>query len=288
MTLMRDFGTEDKCREYLEKLRWPVTVKCPRCDSISISRIVDRGQYDCNSCRYQFSVTSGTIMHDTHLSLWKWFAAVYLITESKKGISANQLSRTLEMTYKTSWYLCHRIRKALQTPHALLTGVCEVDETYVGGKRKKVKGGYVKNKAMVLGAIERGGKLTVRTANRRTKVTLRKFITDTIGADAVAIFTDDNPAYTNIIREYRRHETVNHSKEEWVRGDVHTNTVENAWSLFKRSLIGAFHKVSHKHLDLYLDEFEYKFNNRDNPLIFRDALKELLTAESVPYAELVA
>lgn len=286
--LIDEFRSEDKCREYLQALRWPDGVVCPRCKMTTISKIHARDQYDCDKCRYQFSVTSQTIMHDTHLPLWKWFLAVYMMVESKKSVSANQLSRTLDVAYRTSWFLCHRIRKALYTPHALMMGIVEIDETYIGGKVKGKGRGFKDNKAIVLGVVERNGKTRMQTASNANRGTLRQFISQCVSENAEAVFTDENAAYGNLATAKRRHERVNHSEEEWVRGDVHTNTVENAWSLFKRGLIGAYHKVSKKHLDLYLDEFEFRFNNRENPYIFRDAMKELLTADNIRYAELVA
>ena len=134
VNLIERFGNEGKCQDYLEDLRWSDGVTCPRCGSKSISRYREKYVYDCNSCRYQFSVTAGTIFHDSHLPLWKWFLATYLMCESKKGISANQVKRALSVSYKTAWYLCHRIRNAMSdgTPN-LLKGIVEVDETYVGG-----------------------------------------------------------------------------------------------------------------------------------------------------------
>ena len=141
--LFAQFGSDEKCREQLTALRWPKGVTCPRCQSKSISTIAERDQYDCNACRYQFSVTSGTIFHDTHLPLSKWFIAIYLMTESKKGMSALQIKRTLCVAYETAWYLCHRIRAAMREINSeLLRGVVEVDETYVGGKVRGMGRGY--------------------------------------------------------------------------------------------------------------------------------------------------
>ena len=137
--LVEDFRSEAKCRAYLESLRWPETVACPRCQSVKISRIASRSQFDCDSCRYQFSVTAGTIFHDSHLPLWKWLLATYMMAEAKKGVSANQLKRTLAVSYKTAWYLCHRIRAAMKDANPRpLDGIVEVDETWVGGKRRGV------------------------------------------------------------------------------------------------------------------------------------------------------
>lgn len=139
--LIERFGSEDKCRAYLEELRWPDGVRCPRCDSAKVSRIKTRKQFDCEGCRYQFSVTAGTLFHDSHLPLWKWFLAIYLIVESKKGISAKQLQRMLKVSYKTAWYLSHRIRDAMgEAEQPGLLGIIEADETWHGGKRKVKQG----------------------------------------------------------------------------------------------------------------------------------------------------
>lgn len=289
MKLMEAFDTEAECRAWLEDLRWPDGIECPRCQGKTISRIHKRDQFDCDSCRYQFSVMSGTIFHDSHLPLPKWFVAVYLICESKKGISANQMKRTLEVSYKTAWYLCHRIRKAMQEAHPEpLTGTIEVDETWVGGKRRHVGKGYVGNKTMVLGCIERGGKVRMRTDKTPSHKVLRAFISEYTAPDAKRLITDDHPGYRGIEDADTTHEYVNHRTEEWVRGDVHTNNIESAWSLFKRSIVGAYHQVSKKHLDAYLNEFEFRFNNRKNPFLFRDTMLKLIASPNMEYKKLVA
>jgi transposase-like protein len=283
--LVDRFGDEDACRTYLEELRWPNGVACPRCGCDSVSRIEKRNQYDCNSCRYQFSVTAGTLFHDSHLPLRKWFMAVYLICESKKGISANQLKRTLHVSYKTAWYLCHRIRDAMgDDPQPLLNGIVEVDETYVGGKRRHVGQGYKGNKAVVVGAVQRDGEVRLKVVPGRDRATLKQFIDRYANPDAM-IFTDDYAVYDYLPPE--RHREVNHSAEEWARGDVHTNTVEGVWSLFKRSVVGSYHKVSIKHLPAYLDEMEFRFNGRDNPFLFRDTLLRMIEGDALPYKDLV-
>lgn len=291
INLIQRFHSDDRCRQYLEALRWPDGVQCPRCDSNKISAIHDRDQFDCDECRYQFSVTAKTVMHDTKLPLWKWFAAVYLIVESKKGVSANQLKRMLSVSYRTAWYLCHRIRKALETPDGYLRGIVEVDETYIGGVQRG-KQGRKSNKTLVIGAVERNSKgaSKIRMKSHKqgggpTNARIGKFMRANIGKDA-EVYTDELAQYRNFIKP-SKHKTVPHKHETWVIGDVHTNSVEGAWSLFKRSVVGAFHQVSCKHLPAYLDEFEFRFNNRDNPYIFRDALKLLLASENVEYKELV-
>jgi len=288
-TLIEQFGSENKCREYLEELRWPKGAVCPRCGCKSISKVEDRNQYDCNSCRYQFSVTAGTILHDSHLPLWKWFLTAYMMIEAKKGVSANQIKRTIGVSYKTAWYLCHRIRAAMaEALTGQLTGILEADETLVGGKRKHVGHGYKGNKTTVAGVVSRGGAARLKVIPDRTRANLHAFLKEHAADQAEAIYTDDWKAYEGIADANTRHETVNHSIEEWVRGDVHTNTIESVWSLLKRSIIGSYHKVSAKHLDRYLDELEFRFGNRRNPYLFREVISRLLAAEKLPYERLTA
>jgi transposase-like protein len=295
--LVEQFGSNDRCRNYIEHLRWPAGVECPKCQSKSISRIKTRKQFDCNSCRHRFSVLAGTIFQDTKLPLWKWFAAVYLMCESKKGISALQIKRMLKIgSYETAWYLCHRIRAAMEDEGAeLLRGVVEADETYIGGKlprghrsRKEVAQTRRDNKTVVVGAIERGGKLRLRVLEDVTRESVHGFLNDVVADDAEAIYTDSHRSYRGIGDENTRHEYVDHSRDEWVRGDIHTNTVESAWSLFDRAVIGSYHKLSVKHLSRYLDEFEFRFNNRENPYLFRDTILRLVEADALTYERLTA
>jgi transposase-like protein len=291
-SLIQDFGSEEKCRTYLERLRWPKGVTCPSCKSDKISRITARNQFDCDVCRYQFSATAETIFHDTHLPLWKWFLATYLICESRKGVSANQLKRVLGVSYKTAWYLCHRIRKAMtEVNPALLKGTVELDETWIGGKRHWKERTYLRNKTMVLGAIQRGGAVRVKAEKRvknASQKIVREWINEVTAPDTERLITDDNPAYFGIQDSDTKHEAVNHSAREYVRGDVHTNSIENAWSLFKRSVIGSYHKISEKHLDAYLDEFEWRFNNRKNQFLFRDTMLKLIESPNLEYKQLTA
>lgn len=286
--LVEQFGSEDKCRSYLAELRWPDEIECPRCKSKSISHLKEQPKYDCNDCRYQFTATAGTIFHDTHLPLWKWFLAVYLMCESKKGISANQIKRTLAISYKTAWFLCHRIRAAMtETEPKQLSGTVEVDETFVGGKRRHVGRGYRKNKWVVAGAVERAGECRLEVIRNVDRKTLHAFIHKNTKPETEAIYTEELSSYKGIGDSDTRHESVNHSAEEWVNGDAHTNTVESVWSLLKRSIIGSYHKVSVKHLDAYLDELEHRFNNRQNEFLFRDTLLKLVNAETLTFQQLI-
>lgn len=287
--LIERFGTDQKCRDYLEDLRWPNGVECPRCEGTTISRISTRDQFDCDTCRYRFSVTAGTLFHDSHLPLWKWFLAIYLVGESKKGISAKQLQRMLSVSYKTAWYLGHRIRAAMgEDDQPLLRGIVEVDETLIGGKRAGMGAGYRGNKVTVVGALERGGDIRLKVVPNARRHHLHGFIKSSVEDSAEAIYTDELPSYNGIADADTRHETVHHSNEEWVRGSVHTNSVEGVWSLLKRSIVGSYHQISVKHLPAYLDEMEFRFNGRHNPYLFRDTLLVLLHGESLPYAKLTA
>jgi transposase-like protein len=290
--LVEQFGSSDRCRDYLEHLRWPDGVECPKCESKSVSRIKARKQFDCNSCRKRFSVTAGTIFHDSHLPLWKWFAAVYLMCESKKGISALQVKRMLKIgSYETAWYLCHRIRAAMvDEAGELLSGVVEIDETYIGGKMHGRGRRYTGNKTMVMGAVERGGRVRFRAMPKThlDKRTAREFVEGTVADNAAFIYTDEHSSYPDFTDWNTKHRRVNHSEHEWVNGQVHTNTVESVWSLFDRSVIGSYHKLSKKHLPAYLDEAAFRWNNRENPYLFRDTILRLVETEALPYKELIA
>lgn len=292
--LIEQFGSEDKCREYLEDLRWPNGVRCPRCDEDSTSWIEKRKQHECNasSCRYQFSVKVGTVFHDSHLPLWKWFLAIYLVGESKKGISAKQLQRTLGVSYKTAWYLGHRIRSAMEEDSPVpLKGIVEIDETWIGGrKRQEAHRSNRDNKKMVLGAVSRGGEVRFEMRDgpgRESKASYQRFVEGNVADKAELILTDSDQAWGDMTDFDTAHEKVDHSREEWVRGIVHTNTIEGVWSLFKRSVVGTYHQLSAKHLPAYLDEMAFRFNNRDNAYLFRDTLLRMIEGETLPYAELV-
>ena len=264
---------------------------CIRCGDARADAIERRGQWQCRSCDYQFSVTAGTIMHRSHLPLRKWFIAIYLMCESRKGMSANQLKRTLGVQYKTAWYLCHRIREAMGNDSfagPTLFGIVEVDETMVGGKARGKGSGYKGNKHWVAGAIERGGRVRIERVPDIRKHTLQDFVRRTVSDEAEAVYTDELRAYIGLDTDTRRHETVSHGREEWVVGDVHTNSVEGVWSLFKRSIAGTFHKMSVKHMDRYLEELEWRFNNRNNPHIFRDTLARIMHTDPLQYRELIA
>jgi transposase-like protein len=286
--LIKDFADESKCRQYIEKLRWPNGIECPRCKSAKVYRIVKRDQLLCSSCEYQFSVTVDTIFHDTHLPLWKWFLATCLLCESKKGISACQIQRSLGISYKTAWYLCHRIRAAmLEVAPAKLGGTVEIDETYVGGKKRRWRA--KSEKQVVIGIRQRNGDLRLIHAEDAKSETVREIINANVGSHVEVIVTDESAIYPWALDKMQKnlHKTINHSRE-YAHGDVHTNTVESAFSLLKRGIVRTWHKVSAKHLPAYLDEMCFRFNNRKNPYLFRDTMLKLIDSPNLEYKHLTA
>jgi transposase-like protein len=292
--LMKLYGTDEKCREILTRLRWPEGVTCPRCNERRVAWLKARNQFDCSGCGYQFSVTTGTIFNDSHLPLEKWFMAVCLLCEAKKGMSACQIQRTLGIgSYKTAWYLCHRIRAAMAaTDKPMLDGKVELDQTYVGGvNRGKGRVARVDNKEVVVGIRKRGGDLRFFHASDAKSGTLARYIRENISEDVEVIMTDDFYANTVAVRKSgnpAKHATIVHSKGQYVNGDIHTNTVESAFSLLKRGLVGTWHKLSAKHLAAYLEEMEFRFNRRKRPDLFVDTLRHMVTAPVLTFQKLTA
>jgi hypothetical protein len=273
------FATNDQCLAYLEAKRWPDGVRCVTCGSKNISRITrkvtkktdnKRAQlYQCLEprCKQQFSATTGTIFNGSHLPLDKWFMAVALLLDAKKSMSALQLKRHLDCNYRTAWYLAHRIREAMvDSDGPKMMGVVEVDETYVGGKqrghrRKKL------DKEGVMGCRERSGDLRLIHVEDSKAETLSREIKSHVDPKVKMIVADELTAYPSAMIgagiHGSTHETIKHKERIYVRGDIHTNTVESAFSLLKRGIIGSFHQVSIKHLQRYLNEFGYRFNRRN-------------------------
>lgn len=292
-------GTDEQCIAYLEGRRWPNGVRCVTCGGDKISRIETTSQnkvkaarrlYQClePSCKQQFSVTSGTLFHDSHLPLHKWFLAMALITQAKKGMSAKQLQRHLGIkSYQTAWYLGHRIRKAMEEKGGdPLMGIVEVDETHVSGKYDKRRKREPWQTTIVAGMVERGGRVRTKKIPTASKQVLVGMVQENVHPDST-VMTDELAAYKSLSSVVAHHGVVNHRAEEWVRGDVHTNTIEGAWSLLKRGIVGSFHKVSVKHLDRYLSEFDFRFNNRKNTAIFDLGVSQLAAKPPLPYRELI-
>jgi transposase-like protein/IS1 family transposase len=287
------FSTDEKCRELLERLRWPNGPECTRCHTTQLARMSEKLLY-CKDCDYQFTVTAGTIFHDSHLPLLKWFVTTFLLCESRKGMSANQIKRTIGISYKTAWYLCHRIRKAMAgAERPMLQGTVEMDETYVGGKQRSNGQSWRKRsnlkKQVVIGIRQRGGDVRFFHAEDAKTGTLQKYIQENISTDVDVIVTDDLPAYQKAVGD-SKHKTVNHTAKEYVRHEdgacVTTNTVESAFSLLKRGIVGTWHKISAKHLAAYLAEMEFRFNRRKRDDLFIDTLRHMITADPLTFERL--
>lgn len=272
--LLDYFKDEETCRIYLEKTRWAGVTICPYCDHSGKMYLIEKGRrFKCGNkeCHKKFSVTVGTVFENTKIKLRLWIAAIYLITAHKKGISSLQLSRDLNITQKTAWFMLHRIREMVtaKTPHILNT-IVQADETFMGGKNKnrhynkrvpESQGRAVKDKTPVLGIIEVGGKVNTRVIADTKASTIRPIIEKIVTSGAIMV-TDEWKGYRGLGSNYS-HIVVNHGHGEYVRGAFHTNNIENFWSLLKRGVYGIYHQVSRKHLQRYCEEFAYRFNTRD-------------------------
>ena len=278
--IFEKFPTKDSCIEHLEKVRWNNEPRCPYCNSTKQSPMKKESRYHCNNCNTSFSVMVGTIFHNTKLPLQKWFLAISLVINAKKGIAARQLGRDLNVTKDTAWRILMQIRKAMREYGELLQGIIEADETYVGGKNKnrhknkKVKGGQGrggKDKPPVFGMVQRGGQVKAGKVKDTKKQTLQRIISQNVKKGST-IMTDEWVAYNGLAKNYL-HKIVNHGSGEYAKGDVYVNTIENFWSLFKRGFIGQYHQLSKRHMDKYLDEFCFRHNNRNNKNLFSLILK---------------
>ncbi len=293
------FDTDEKCREILVRLRWPNGPDCPRCKMPVIELETEKQLFYCKECDYQFTVTAGTIFNDSHLPLQKWFLAILLLCEAKKGMSAMQLKRTIwgqhKGSYKTAWYLCHRIRAAMkEVDRPMLDGTVEMDETYIGGRQHRGRGWNTpgNNKEIVIGIRQRGGDLRFFHAEDAKSGTLAKYIQENISTDVEVMVTDEMPAYPKAMIgagvKGSKHKTIRHKSKVYVDGDIHTNTVESAFSLLKRGIMGSWHKISAKYLPAYLAEMEFRFNRRKSSTLFLDTLRHMVTAPVLTFETLTA
>lgn len=271
----RQFPTQQDCIKHLEKVRWNDTPVCPYCKSTKQTPLPKEQRYHCNNCNTSYSVTVGTVFHKTKVDLQKWFLAISLVLNAKKGLSARQLGRDIEVTKDTAWFMLMRLRKAFVEYGELLEGIVECDETYLGGKNKnrhtdkKTKGGQGRggsDKTPVIGALQRDGKVKAQKSKDVSGKTLRSFIKQNVKEGSV-IHTDEWRSYNGLSKSYL-HYVINHGSGEYVKGDVHTNTLEGFWALLKRGVVGQYHYVTEKYLNRYIDEFCFRYNNRKNKEMF--------------------
>ena len=284
------FPTEDHCKAYLAANRWSDDiVRCPRCGNHEVTELANKPyHWQCYACApassYRFSVLVGTIFENTNKPLREWFRVIHLMLTSKKGISALQIQRMMGWgAYKTAWYMCHRIRAGLANEDfRKLMGIVEVDETFVGGlakNRHKDKrgggggtGGIGSGKIPVVGAVQRKGKVVARVINSVDAQTLTAFVRGAVSEKVSLLCTDAWRGYRPLDKEFP-HGVVDHGKGQYVIGAIHTNTIEGFWSIFKRGVVGTFHKVSAKYMPLYVAEFQFRYNNRENEDIFGEAIR---------------
>jgi transposase-like protein len=290
--LAQHFSNEDAAREFIEKLRWPDGPVCPHCGLLNQAYKLEpkpsakgkhgrKGLWKCAGCRQQFTVTVGTIFEDSHIPLHKWLLAYHLLCASKKGMSAHQLHRMLKVTYRSAWFMAHRIRYTMtQEPlSSKLTGIVEIDETYVGGKRRKPQGMQVKpgkraedrigpfaDKAPVVAVLQREGRVQSMHLQKVTAENLRPVIEQMVSPDA-HVMTDSGTALTGVFKaRNQKHDQVNHNLREYVRYEdgvtISTNTIEGYFSILKRGITGVYHQVGKRHLHRYLAEFDFRYNTR--------------------------
>lgn len=281
------FPDENACCAYLVSRRWPEGAQCPRCGSDNVHPVSTMPWhwqcYGCSPSGYRFSHLVGTVFENTNKPLRDWFRVIHLMLTSKKGMSALQIFRYLGFgSYKTAWYMCHRVRAGLQDREfCKLVGIVEVDETFIGGKaRNKHKdkrgrgdgtGGIGSGKAPIAGAVRRKGNVCARVIESVGAEDLTAFVRECVSDKVSVLVTDQWVGYNRLAPEFP-HKVINHAKGDYVVGAIHTNTIEGFWSIFKRGVVGTFHKMSRKYLPLYVAEFQFRYNNRENEDIFGAAI----------------
>ena len=292
--ITKKLNTQRRCIKHLEKLRWDNKPICAYCGSERITGLKKELRHHCNSCNKSFSVLVGTVFESSNLPLPKWFIAISLILNAKKGISSLQLSRHIKVNKDTAWYVQKRLREAMSNKNdTLLNGIVEADETYIGGDVKnkhlkerkalkasgKVKTGTI-HKTPVLGLLSRKGRIKTQVVTQTDGKTLKPIIRNKVDRKSI-IVSDGFGAYYGLEKEYTGHQVINHHQDEYVRGQYHTNNIEGFWSLVKRGIVGQYHKITKKYLQHYLDEFSFKYNFKHKENIFDFLLYNAVTTNKV-------
>jgi transposase-like protein len=290
--IFKQFPTQEDCIQHLEKIKWKGSSFCPYCESNNCTSVAKELRHHCNNCNTSFSITVNTIFHQTHLPLQKWFLAIALILNAKKGISSRQLARDLNVSKDTAWSMQMRIRKAMIETPELLNGVVEMDETYIGARKprkeskdkddqgnypKNPRGRGTKNKTPVVGMVQRGGRIIAKMQNQLKFKDLKKTASEHIDFSNTVLMTDDYRGYIPF-KNLLTHQTVNHSQKQFANGIIHTNTIENFWSILKRGITGQYHHLSDKYLNKYITEFCFRYNNRGNDHLFNQLLTNAIGA----------
>lgn len=261
----RDFPDDDACLTLVRDLLYPDGIQCRKCEEVRVHhRLTNRKAYSCDHCGTHVYPLAGTIFEKSRTPLKSWFYAMYLMASTRCGISAKQIERELGVTYKTAWRMFKQIRTLRDEDDAPFDGAVEIDQTLIGGKRRGKGRGYRKDRAAVLGMVQRNGKVAATIVDNARARTLMPHIRRHVLPSAI-VYTDEGREFARLRkRGYANQRRINHSAEVYVRGDVHTNTIEGFWSLLKRGISGVYHSVSHKYLQSYLDEYAFRYNHRDD------------------------
>lgn len=277
----KQYPTQEACFEHLAKVRWGERPTCPYCKSQRVTIVSKENRYHCNACNTSFSVTVQTVFHKTKIDLQRWFLAISIVLNAKKGVSARQLARDIEVNKNTAWLMLMRIRRAMREQGKLFEGVIEADETYIGGKNRNkhkdkrstgTQGRSSKDKTPVFGVLNRGGMIRARKVKDVSAHSLQMIIKQNVKQGSY-IMTDEWRGYSGLDKKNYIHARVNHGANQYVIGDAHTNSIESFWSLLKRGIMGQYHHITERYLDAYVSEFCFRHNNRENNDVFQLVLE---------------